>query len=121
MAASGKVMLSFLPRSEVLGILRRNNAETVDEGGRPSASILMPELNGIRHQRIAISDPRFTPGLVGFATWLKGKDRGVPYAIGVAVPAVSSNCGYDQAIHALLEINRRSCAGAAQTVPSHHL
>ena len=116
LAASGKVILSFLPQSEVLGILQRNNAEAVGERGRPTASVLMSDLDEIRYARVAKSDPQITPGLIGFATWLEGKDRGVPYAIGVAVPTDSGICRYEQAIRALLEINQRSGTGAAQTV-----
>jgi len=115
-AASGKVILAFLPQSEVLGVLRRNNAEGVGEVGCPAVGVLMSDLDDIRDERVAKSDPKFTPGLVGFATWLEGKDREVPYAIGVAVPADSSNCRNEQAIRALLEVNRRSGMGTAQTV-----
>lgn len=106
LAASGRVLLSFMSEAEVLGILHRNNAEAPCRQFLIAPSSLMADLELIRNQGIAESDPQFTPGLVGFATWLTEKESKMAYAIGVAVPAHNSTRERDRAVRALAQINR---------------
>jgi len=109
LAASGKVLLSFMPKPEVLGILRRNNAEAPSKQCMIAPNSLMSDLELIRNEGIAESDPQFTPGLVGFATWLTDKDTQIAYAIGVAIPTRSRKRDRDRAVQALSQINQ-DCA-----------
>jgi len=106
LAASGKVLLSFMSDPEVLGILRRNNAEAPSRQCHIAPNSLMSDLDLIRNDGIAESDPQFTPGLVGFATWLTEKDTDMAYAIGVAVPTHNNKRQRDRAIRALSQINQ---------------
>jgi DNA-binding IclR family transcriptional regulator len=108
LAASGKVLLSFMPETEVLGILHRNNAEAPSKQCLIAPGALMSDLELIRSQGIAESDPQFTPGLIGFATWLTDKDTQIAYAIGVAIPTRSRKRNRDRAVHALYKINQDS-------------
>lgn len=83
-AASGKVLLTFMKRDEVVGILRRNNYSS-DGNCNISSDSLLSELDAVRSQGFASSDPKFTPGLIGYATWLVSEGGGMPYAIGTAI------------------------------------
>ena len=116
LAASGRVLLSFMPEAEVLGILHRNNAEAPSRQCLIAPGSLMSDLEMIRSEGIAESDPQFTPGLVGFATWLTDQDTQMAYAIGVAVPTRSSKRHRDRAVYALSQINQ----GCALLNTAHH-
>lgn len=116
LAASGKVLMSFMPENEVLGVLRRNNADAMDRHCHVAPNSLIADLELIRSNGIAESDPQFTPGLVGYATWYIEKDNEFPYAIGVAVPTNSSERQRKRAIRALSQINRgRESVGQGST------
>lgn len=103
-AASGRALLSLVAPNDARRVIRRNNSEVMDEGWRVSEDEVMEELRLIRDNGFARSDPFFTPGLTGFATWLATEKDAVPYAIGVAIPADSSAREADLAIRALGEL-----------------
>lgn len=83
-AASGKVLLAFMQDTEVVGVLRRNNYSSTGNCNISPLSLLS-ELDAVRSQGIASSDPVFTPGLIGYATWLVSEEGKMPYAIGTAI------------------------------------
>jgi len=104
LAATGRAMLASLPTNEVRGILRRNNAESVSSDWVVSETALLEDLQSIRETGYAQSDPQFTPGLIGLATWVSFGENKTPYAIGIAVPVNSECKKRDSSIQALLDI-----------------
>lgn len=106
-AASGRALLSLIAAEEARRIIRRNNSETIEQEWRVSEHEVMSDLQLIRDTGFARSDPFFTPGLIGFATWLVTEKDRVPYAIGVAIPAASSSRKAELAIRALADLTSR--------------
>lgn len=103
-AGSGRALLSLIAANDARRIIRRNNSEIDDEGWRVNERDVMEELRVIRNKGFARSDPHFTPGLIGFATWLFSGREGVPYAIGIAIPEDSTTKEADLAIRALSDL-----------------
>ncbi|MBN8816493.1 MAG: hypothetical protein J0J06_13725 [Sphingomonas sp.] len=105
-AASGKVLLSFLREDEIVGIVNRNNQ--FDREFRISPNSLLPELDAVRSTGIASSSPQFTPGLIGYATWLGASSQETPCAIGVAVSTVRDGAKRERVISALNDLHDRN-------------
>lgn len=117
-AASGRALLSLVATNDARRVIRRNNLEVMDERWRVNEGEVMDDLQIIRDNGFARSDPFFTPGLIGFATWLVADKDGVPYAIGVAIPADSPSREADLAIRALGDLTasfKMHCQGGSST------
>ncbi len=103
-AASGRVILAFMPPNEAQRIVRRNNSESEFLAGKLRESDVLNELQMIRRNGFARSNPCFTPGLVGYATWLSGGEGDVPFAIGMAIPVHSALQEHDSGVDVLLRL-----------------
>lgn len=102
-AATGRAMLASMELTEVCGIVRRNNFDTSSGSWQVDESELLYDLQIIRGVGYAESDPKFTPGLIGFAVPYS-VEYDVPYALGIAT---SMNCDFkkkDFLVDTLLEI-----------------
>lgn len=119
LAATGKVMLSHLPMDEACRILRRNNAEAPAGDCRISETLLQADLMAIREAGVASSDPRFAPGLIGFATAVKADRIGGLYAIGVAVPSERVGPKSDKVLDALVALRNGFAGAMPSTAPLH--
>lgn len=103
-AASGRVILAFMPPDEAQRIVRRNNSESELIGSQLRESDVLKDLQMIRRNGFACSNPVFTPGLVGYATWLSADEGDVPYAIGIAIPTHSALQEHDSGVEVLLRL-----------------
>lgn len=101
-AASGRVMLSFMAPEEAQRIIRRNNSESELLEQQIREAEVLTDLQTIRRNGFACSNPLFTPGLVGYATWVTADEGKIPYAIGFAIPTNVAVNKHNSAVETLL-------------------
>jgi IclR family transcriptional regulator, KDG regulon repressor len=110
LVAPGKALLAYEP--DALAIIKRAAKHPVN-GKRIDVSALTAELEAIRRNGYSLSKSTMTPGLIGVAAPIMGRDGRAAAAISVSGPAERLT---DKKVREIVEAVLNACARIAETV-----
>lgn len=110
LVAPGKVLLAYEP--DAPAIIRRAAKQPVN-GKRIDVSSMLAELEAVRRNGYSISKSSLTPGIVGVAAPIMGRDSRAAAAISVSGPAERLT---DKKLREMVEGVLHACARIAETV-----
>lgn len=110
LVAPGKALLAYEP--DAIAIIKRAAKQPVN-GKRIDVSSLTAELEAVRRNGYSLSKSTLTPGLVGIAAPIMGRDGRAAAALSVSGPAERLT---DKKVREIVDAVLNACARIAETV-----
>ena len=115
-SAAGRALLSLRTDAEVVGWVRRSNAEEPDPRLRVNEGDFLQVIAEVRRQGFAVTEETASPGRCGVAVAMQAPAGGTPFAVGCGGPRTSLLAHREKLIDELLKVqasfNRAMLASA---------